>query len=288
MDAIRWAENSGRKLYPGQRFALKVANGLPLSDTDRIEFRDPLKQRAHSFTEKDYLSFLYDEGRSNVRVLAEVSAPVLLATGRRSGKTTLGSTMLTHAVHRVVAERLHVKYEVPEGSEVTVGLFGPTQSSNAFMFKDMKADLARRDGFLSHSSSRNRIEFSCDHGRIAIRSVSHVTGTRGWRYAFGFIDEMAYIPWDVFTAVIPCIFSNPGGHLVAASATAGRSGPFFEQFGLCQEHPENGVALRLPTWAMNPMIDPAWYESELQRCGEGAFRAEYGAEFVDLADEVGA
>ena len=74
MNIIDFAQSKfglGVKLYPGQRFILKLFYGLPLDDkvdeTDPIIIRDQFNEKTvHTFSEREFLDFLYLEKRINI------------------------------------------------------------------------------------------------------------------------------------------------------------------------------------------------------------------------------
>src|SRR5678815_1453323 len=80
-------------LYPAQRFIVKLYyfleldDVLPEKDYLRIKVRDVLTGAVkYTLTEKEYLHYLYNEGRCNIGVQDHERRELLLAIGRRAGK----------------------------------------------------------------------------------------------------------------------------------------------------------------------------------------------------------
>ena len=76
-------------LFPAQKFVLKLYYSIPLDDTEKvIKITDRFNTRIlHELTEVEYLKFLYDQGRCNIRVQDDyVRHELILVLGRRSGK----------------------------------------------------------------------------------------------------------------------------------------------------------------------------------------------------------
>lgn len=92
-------------LYPVQRFIVKLYYNIPLDDqnkTIRINTRPPVglmndNDSIREFTETEYLRYLYDNGRCNIREQdGKQRKELILALGRRSGKCLrLNSLIIT-------------------------------------------------------------------------------------------------------------------------------------------------------------------------------------------------
>ena len=86
----------GMLLFPIQKIILKAHYGLPLDDTQTFEVTDWRRQNARQMTEKEYLAYLYSEGRSNIKevVPGHERREMILSIGRRSGKCVTGDTLV--------------------------------------------------------------------------------------------------------------------------------------------------------------------------------------------------
>lgn len=86
----------GMQLFPIQKIILKAHYGLPLDDTQTFTVTDWRRQNARQMTEKEYLAYLYSEGRSNIKevVLGHERREMILSIGRRSGKCVTGDTLV--------------------------------------------------------------------------------------------------------------------------------------------------------------------------------------------------
>ena len=84
------------RLYPVQRFLVKLYYHLPLNDRDRtINISDMFNTKVvYRFTEKEYLEYLFKEGRCNIDVQDHERRELLLAIGRRAGKCVEGDTLV--------------------------------------------------------------------------------------------------------------------------------------------------------------------------------------------------
>ena len=89
------------KLYPAQRFVVKLYyfleldDTLPEEETKKIKVRDFLTGEVkYTFTEKEYLHFLYNEGRCNIGEQDRERRELLLSIGRRGGKCNRGDSLV--------------------------------------------------------------------------------------------------------------------------------------------------------------------------------------------------
>ncbi len=93
------------QLYPVQRFVLKMYYGIPLDDTPNvIEIKDPLGDKTlFRMSEREYLKFLYNEGRCNVKDQSVPKSTLVLACGRRSGKTMVSGVISSFELYKLLS-----------------------------------------------------------------------------------------------------------------------------------------------------------------------------------------
>jgi len=83
------------RLYPVQRVILKAHYGIPLDDRNKIvNLTDWRREDSRMMTEADYLKFLFDAGRCNIREVDHERREMILSVGRRSGKCNLGDSLI--------------------------------------------------------------------------------------------------------------------------------------------------------------------------------------------------
>jgi len=123
----------GLRLFPVQRVILKIHYGLALDENPkgfplevpipeehpdydpelvdedgyykyRIMVSDWRRQNFRPMTEADYLRYLYDEGRSNVREVLPgfERREMVLSVGRRSGKTLITSCIIAYETYKLL------------------------------------------------------------------------------------------------------------------------------------------------------------------------------------------
>lgn len=84
------------KLYPVQRIIIKAHYGIALDDKVKFTITDWRRQNPRQMTEKEYLEYLYDNGRCNIRevIPGKQRRKLVLSLGRRSGKCVVGDTLV--------------------------------------------------------------------------------------------------------------------------------------------------------------------------------------------------
>ena len=104
LDYIEQPWGLAMHLYPVQKFIVKLYYYIPLDNTVRnIQIPDMLNTRVlYRFTEAEYLRFLHDEGRCNIGDQDHERRDLLLAIGRRAGKTTLSGIFASYEVYRLL------------------------------------------------------------------------------------------------------------------------------------------------------------------------------------------
>jgi hypothetical protein len=105
------------------------------------------------------------------------------------------------------------------------------------------------------------------------------SGIRGYSCQLVIIDEAAFVPDEIFTAVEPMTMVT-GGSLLLASSPNGKRGFFYE-------------AARSPQWekvhvpsTACPAVDQGDLDGMRERLGDLAYRAEVLGEFVDAAGSL--
>lgn len=117
VDIITFIESEwglGMRLFPIQRVILKATYGIELDNdpNNRFKITDWKRENERWLTEAEYLAYLYDDGRSNIReVIPGVERRnMILSIGRRSGKTLLSSCVAAYEVYKLIKKGNPQKY----------------------------------------------------------------------------------------------------------------------------------------------------------------------------------
>ncbi len=172
LDYIEQPWGLAMKLYPVQRFLVKLYYFMPLDDRDRnIEIPDMFNTRVlYRFTEVEYLHYLYEEGRCNIGEQDQERRDLLLAIGRRSGKCVEEGTLIptSRGVFRI--EELG-EAPVEDFSAVQVGVAqeaGRYSEASAFYNGGVKPTYAVRteSGYSLAGTANHRVKVLAPSGRV--------------------------------------------------------------------------------------------------------------------------
>jgi hypothetical protein len=148
-----------RKLYPVQRFIVKLYYHIPLDDKEKtIEIWDMFRENlVGRFTEVEYLRHLYDEGRCNIREQDHERRELVLAIGRRGGKTMLSSIFASYEVYRLLnMYNPQEYYGLPDGNTIQIVSVATDKEQAAILFREVSNHMARCEYFHPYKLSDNK------------------------------------------------------------------------------------------------------------------------------------
>lgn len=242
--------------------------------------------------------------------------------GRRSGKILLIACIASYEVYKLLNEcdNPQAYYGLPASNDLNVRVIA-TAKDQARILKNEVASQMRVDGFWPSeaNSTQSYTRFQTAHDvettgwysedpkarasiKLAFQSCA-VHGLKGSGNKALILDEIAWyasegenVAEEVYTALMPTTagFSpkdetgwrsiGPSeGRVVCFSSPAGKQGFFYKLFcrGFGMPCMTGMISLQIPTWEMNPSIPVSSFEEAYDR-DEDVFRAEYGAEFLDV------
>jgi hypothetical protein len=154
-NVLEYIESSwglGMNLFPVQRFLVKLYYFLPLDTQVRnIAISDMFNSKVvYRFTEAEYLDFLYKEGRCNIDRQDHERRELLLAIGRRAGKTTLSSIFASYEVYRLLnLENPQDYYGLPGGDRIQIISVATDKDQAGILFNGVTTHLNRCEYFQS-------------------------------------------------------------------------------------------------------------------------------------------
>lgn len=282
-------------LLPVQRFILKLHYGIELDTTERrIHIFDHLQERLrYSLTEDEYLDYLFGEGRCSVPDQSSLPRPgLVLAAGRRTGKSTLAQLIASYTVIQLLqAGDPHALFGYTTANPILVAAcyIGLNRESRGQFLSDIAENIARcgelRAGFLfTHQGSASGIKFITPEGRrlglargnLAVTAFDSRPRMHASARASLILDELAHMPneEDIFHASLPTIL--PPGRYVVMGTPRRADGAFYNLFRHAMDNSaETPLALQIPTWQVQPAMGPFLRE----RFNENPthFYIEYGA-----------
>lgn len=309
-------------LYPVQKFILKVYYNIPLNDTDKtIKITDRFgKEVKHEFTEKEYLRFLYDQGRCNIKEQDGKSRnELILVCGRRSGKSEISSIIAGYETFKLLARgNPQSYYGMPSGSDIRLLCVANDKEQASIVFGNMQGHIEKVDYFKSAfaNSTQQYLRFRTEEDKkvfgptsnkasITVTFKSSVAkGLRGRAVICAIMDEIAFFIDDgmtsadkVYSAINPSLaqfspkdpknkhkaIGNTEGRMILISSPASKDGFFYKQYvkAMSGERGSEGMlVIQAPTWEVNPTLSPEYYEREYFK-DPRVFTTEHGAEFSD-------
>jgi len=222
-------------LFPVQRFILKLYYGIPLDDTNKIiKVTDHYGSEVlHSFTEVEYLRYLYNDGRCNIKEqdLKHPRYELVLILGRRGSKSTMSAIIAAYELYKLLRRGIPQKYYgIPDGNEIRILCLANDKEQAAITFGDMSSYVDQTDYFKSAivANTQSFMKFATDadrkknegRGRNSKKSssitatfkASNAKGIRGRGVICGILDELAFFVDDgktsaekVYKALTPSI-----------------------------------------------------------------------------------
>jgi hypothetical protein len=154
----------GMRLFPAQRFIVKLYyfieldDVLPEEDWLRIKIRDVLTGEVkYTLTEKEYLQFLYNEGRCNLKEQDHERRELLLALGRRSGKTALSGIFASYEVYRLLnLYNPQAYYGLPNGNRIQIISVATDKDQAGILFNEVAGHLAKCEYFIPYQANNTQ------------------------------------------------------------------------------------------------------------------------------------
>jgi len=155
LDYIEQAWGLDMKLYPAQRFLVKLYYNLeldkkiPEDPNRRIQIPDMFKTKIlYELSEQDYLKYLYNEGRCNIGEQDHDRRELVLAIGRRGGKTTLSGIFASYEVYRLLnLYNPQEYYGLPNGNVIQLISVATDKEQAGLLFNEVTSHLAKCEYF---------------------------------------------------------------------------------------------------------------------------------------------
>ena len=153
-DIIEFAESSwgvNFKLYPVQRVILKAHYGLPLGSRHKgVDVRNWRGERLYTLTEAEYLSYLFNEGRANIKEVEEghERRELVLSIGRRSGKTALAALIAAYESYKLIKKgNPQAYYGMPGTKTIQLISVATDKDQAGLLYQDVSGHFGNSDFF---------------------------------------------------------------------------------------------------------------------------------------------
>lgn len=313
-------------LYPVQKFIVKLYYKIPLDEVlssvekDHIKITDKFGRKVlHTFTEKQYLEFLYNQGRCNIKELDDKPrGELILVLGRRSGKSSLSAIFAAYEIYKLL-KRGHPQsyYGSPSGSEIRVLCVANDKEQASIVYGELQGHIDSIDYFKAAKANNTQtyVRFRTEHDRekygdtnkgtiVATFKSSVAKGLRGRGCICAILDEIAFFVESgksgaerVYKAIHPSLaqfspkdpknkrvsMGHTHGRMILISSPDAREGFFYQQYQMSiggNKASDDMLMIQAPTWEVNPTLPDSYYEIEYFK-DPRSFMTEHGSEFSD-------
>ena len=308
-------------LFPAQRFIIKLYYNIPLDSVNKdIHITDRYGEAVkHELTEVEYLQYLFDNKRCNIREqdLTRERRELVLILGRRSGKSALAAIFAAYEIYKLL-KRGHPQayYGMPSGSEIRILDIANDKEQASIVYNDIQNHIQAIDYFkssvahdtqtyLKFRTENDRKKFGPEgNGTITATFKSSIAkGLRGRGIICAILDEIAFFVDNgkssaerVYKAIKPSIaqfarhdkktrraIGDTEGRMILISSPDAKEGFFYKQYQMSMtggKESRNMLMIQAPTWEIRPDLPKSYYEEEYAKDPPG-FMTEHGAEFSD-------
>ena len=308
-------------LFPVQKFLVKLYYSIPLEDKEKtIKITDRFNTKTlYNLTEVEYLHYLHDQGRCNIKEQDErIRNELILVLGRRSGKSTLSALFAVYEMYKLLCRgNPQAYYGLPAGNEILLFCVANDKDQASIVYNEMSGHIEQMDffKFARANFTQTYIRFRTDadrqkfgeRGKATLKATfksSIAKGLRGRGTILLILDELAFFVdkgnssgEKVYRAIVPstAAFSpkdpinrhiplGPSdGKVVSISSPDAKEGFFYKLYQTSMENSpasRNMLMIQAPTWEVNPTISSDYYEVEYSKDPK-KFGTEFGSEFSD-------
>jgi hypothetical protein len=323
VDIITFCEHPyylDQPLHAVEKLILKSYYGLPLDNVNKdILYRSfPFDEVGKYLTELEYVQFLIQQGRTNIldATISKAAIELVLACGRRSGKTFLASVITSYEAYKLIAKGDPQKYyKLPQGEEIRIINVASTGDQSLVLAKATQMRILNSKWFIPYVEGKNQTTIRLrtkrdlelikeeiknhgkaldNHSSISIEAMACTArGIRGGSVIVGILDEIAHFVDNtgnrsgdvIYEALTPSVATfGLDGKIVCISSPYTKNGIFYDLFLDSKGRDKDDVGdqnkrmFQLPTWEMNDTIRFDFLESEKRRNPE-SFPTEFGAQF---------
>jgi len=304
----KWGLNIN--LFPVQKFILKSFYGLELDNTEfNICLPDEMNTREIGrFTEKSFMDFLIDTGRTNIKeyIPGKTRRELILCCGRRASKSSIASIVSNYETYRLIKMGNPQEYfGFPDGSEIAVTTASTSDENAVTLFNMMKARCMNcnylKDRVVNKTLSYFNLKTEEDELKSNEPSIFMLCGGAGSQMLRGhnnlavIFDEAAFFALngknsgeEVYNALTPSVasFTKGGdktkgeGRIILLSSPYGKSGMFYQKYLESFDNTESMLMFQMYSAMVNPTIDNSILR-DAKRKNPAMFDCEYGAKFSD-------
>ncbi len=220
--------------------------------------------------------------------------------GRRSGKDMIATAIaLRELEHLLSFENPFKHYKLAEGNPIYILVVSASNAQASSFLQQIKKIALTTQGLknrlvvdnnpyrLYFLTDANIKENTTDSPGLAVMSVCHTYGDILGKRAFTLIfNELAhFLRFNTFagnrtySALSPSITDFPDSKIISLS-TPRQEGELFHKLYVEADDISHRIAVRYPSWEMNPNLSKESLREEFQFKSDRDFNMEFGAEFL--------
>lgn len=295
-------------LLPAQKFILKLYYKMPLDTVNKtITVRDKFNERVlYNFTEQEYLTYLYNEGRCNIGFIDDKPRnELVLVIGRRGTKSTIASWIAAYETYKILKVFHPQKYySLLPDTEIYLTCVATAEDQANLLFRQILGHFALSTYFHRYMNkptadrvlirSRRDLEKYGDEGKASITVRSSPCSARGLRGASNLVvimDEQAHFVDDksqsnksdkaVYDAVTPSVAQfGMDGKIINISSPLNKSGMLWDLYNQSLDGSENILMIQAPSWEINTTLSPVYLKGKYKQ-DPVTYDCEFGSQFSD-------
>jgi hypothetical protein len=308
VDVVTFAEapwGLDTPLWPAQKVILKCLYGLELDQTpDAVPVYDIMNEKLlFQFSEKDFLEYLYNEGRCNIKEveIGKVYNELLLVCGRRASKSVITSIISAYELYKLVrCDNPQKKFGIVPGGEICIVSVAPTEAQAMVIYnqiasyakvsphiRDKIVSMTAQEGFKLQSDADFRIDPKS--GTIfCITGGSSANSIRGHNAIIVIFDEFSFFASnggrfsdkEIYNALTPSVSSFRGeGKKIILSSPDNTSSYFYELYQMSLKFPKDSLMFKMYSALINHKNLSTEELKSKRRLDKQAFMREFGGEF---------
>jgi hypothetical protein len=291
-------------LRPVQKMILKCFYNIPLEEKEKtIIVRDFLnEQELYRFTEKEYLGYLWNEGRTNLReqTFSINRNELILVCGRRGGKSKLGAIVSAYEAYALLKKPHPQKhFGITDNAEIYISTVATSTDQAQLLFNDIAAYIDHSPYFTRYKNpptlqymtlrTSHDIESDTKSSSIIIQAAPcSARGLRGMSNMVVIMDEQAHFVDSssntsdtvIYDAVTPSTLSfGKEAKILNLSSPLNKQGKLWELYNQSFGS-EKLLMFQIPTWELYPDIDSSELRERYRR-NPDVYWCEIGAKFSD-------
>jgi len=311
------ASSENPPLAPVQKFLFKCYYNIPLDNKEKnIIINDMFNEKERfRLTEIEYLKFLYEEGRINVKEITgkedDMRPNLILVFGRRGYKTSSIAVLCAFELYKLIKKYCPQEYYgIMPDDEIRISCIATNQEQASELFRRITGHIESADFFKKYRNkpTLNYMQISTQRDvekygpgmRPSLRIVASPCsgrGLRGHNNIIAILDEFGFFfesetskdrsDENIYNAVTPSTAQftapnkQPHGRIINISSPGNRSGKFYKLFTRSMEPDcKDLLMIQAPTWEVDPTLSPKFLRAKYSE-NPVTFMSEYGAEFSD-------